>query len=303
VRCTPSVGGTGQSGGSKLKKPVSRQCGVPFGSNSPGALHHVNARDDHREAIYRDTEDRLAWLNTIALVCKRFNLVVHAFCQMTNHDHLPVETVDGNLSQGMRQLNGLYTQAFNRRHHLVGHLFQGRYKAILVQKECYLLELTRYVVLNPLRARMLTSLDDWPWSSHHYALGRKPSPPWLETDWLLGQFGKSSNEAIPAYEQFVAAGLDLDSPLKATAHQLLLGDDEFVGHHQQLLNAAVLRDVPKTQRRAAVLSLIEYEAWAASVDEAMFNAYYSTAFTMEQIADHFGVSARTVSRAIKKHET
>lgn len=275
----------------------------PLRLEFPGALYHVTARGDHREAIYRDAEDRLAWLNTIALVCKRFNLVVHAFCQMTNHYHLLIETVDGNLSQAMRQLNGLYTQAFNRRHRLVGHLFQGRYKAILVQKERYLLELTRYVVLNPLRARMLTSLDDWPWSSHHCTLGRKPAPPWLETDWLLRQFGNTHDEAITAYEQFVAAGLDLDSPLKATSHQLILGDDEFVDHHQQFLNAAVLRDVPKAQRRAAVLSLIEYEALAASADEAMFNAYYSTAFTMEQIADHFGVSARTVSRAIKKQET
>ncbi len=274
----------------------------PLRLEFPGALYHVTSRGDHREAIYRDDKDRQAWLDTIALVCKRFNFVVHGFCQMTNHYHLLVETIEGNLSQGMRQLNGLYTQSFNRRHRLVGHLFQGRYKAILVQKERYLLELTRYVVLNPLRARMITSLDDWPWSSHHCVLGRKPAPPWLETDWLLGQFGTSSDEAIPAYFNFVTEGFGLDSPLKGTAHQLVLGDEAFVGYHQRFLEAAVLRDVPKAQRRALVLSLDEYEALAASAGEAMAKAYSSTGYTMVQIADHFGVSARTVSRAIRKHE-
>lgn len=201
----------------------------PLRLEFPGALYHVTSRGDHREAIYRDAVDRQAWLDTIALVCKRFNFVVHAYCQMTNHYHLLVETVDGNLSQGMRQLNGLYTQAYNRRHRLVGHLFQGRYKAILVQKESYLLELTRYVVLNPLRARMVTSLDDWPWSSHHCVLGNQPAPPWLDTEWLLCQFGKTNDEAIPAYCNFVLAGLGMDSPLKTTTHQMLLGDEAFVG--------------------------------------------------------------------------
>ena len=117
-----------------------------------GAVYHVTSRGDRREDIYLDDEDRNDWLVVLAMVCDRFNWVVHAYCQMTNHYHLFVETVEDNLSQGMRQLNGVYTQRFNRRHRQVGHLFQGRYKAILVQKEAHLLELSRYVVLNPVRA-------------------------------------------------------------------------------------------------------------------------------------------------------
>lgn len=224
-----------------------------------GALYHVTSRGDRREAIYRDDDDRRAWLDTVQLVCKRFNFVVHAFCLMTNHYHLLVETVEGNLSQGMRQLNGLYTQHFNRRHHLVGHLFQGRYKAILVQKEGYLLELTRYVVLNPIRARMVTSLDDWPWSSHHFLLGQEAAPEWLDADWLLSQFGSIRSESIRAYHQFVLAGLGLDSPLKATSHQLILGDDVFVGRHCKIASTDPLRDVSRAQRRALALSLKEYQ--------------------------------------------
>ncbi|HRF06945.1 transposase, partial [Accumulibacter sp.] len=160
-----------------------------------GALYHVTSRGDRREDIFLDDDDRVDWLEVLGTVCARFNWVVHAFCQMTNHYHLLVETVDGKLSAGMRQLNGLYTQRFNRRHGLVGHLFQGRYKAILVQKEAYLLELTRYVVLNPLRARMVESLEDWPWSSFPFLIGRAAPPPWLDADWLLGQFGSQRGSA------------------------------------------------------------------------------------------------------------
>ena len=115
----------------------------PLRLEFPGALYHVTSRGDRREDIFLNDDDRIDWLDVLATVCARFNWQVHAFCQMNNHYHLLVETVDGKLSEGMRQLNGLYTQRFNRRHAQVGHLFQGRYKAILVQKEAYLLELTR----------------------------------------------------------------------------------------------------------------------------------------------------------------
>ena len=133
-----------------------------------GALYHITSRGDRREDIYRDNEDRQQWLEILGQVCERFNWVVHGYCQMTNHFHLLAETVDGNLSRGMRQLNGIYTQKFNRRYHESGHLFQGRYKAILVQKEAYLLELTRYVVLNPVRAKMALRPENWVWSSYRY---------------------------------------------------------------------------------------------------------------------------------------
>ena len=120
-----------------------------------GGLYHVTSRGDRREDIYLGDADRLAWLDTFSQVCARFNWTCHAWCQMSNHYHIVVETAEGNLARGMRQLNGVYTQMINRRHHRVGHVFQGRYKAILVEKDSYLLELARYVVLNPLRARMV----------------------------------------------------------------------------------------------------------------------------------------------------
>ena len=267
-----------------------------------GALYHVTSRGDHREAIYRDDHDRLAWLDTLARVCKRFNFVIHSFCQMTNHYHVLIETVEGNLSQGMRVLNGLYTQRFNRRHRLAGHLFQGRYKAVLVQKESHLLELTRYVVLNPLRAGIVRSLEQWPWSSHRYVMGEFDAPEWLETDWLLSQFGSTRASAVSAYHQFVLEGLGLESPLKHVSHQLLLGDEAFVLRHRSVAADDPLRNVSKAHRRAAALTLEEYQLQYQDRELASAMAYFSTAFTMAEIGEYFGVSERTVHRAVRKYE-
>jgi len=150
-----------------------------------GALYHVTSRGDRREAIFEDDEDRDMFLSTLAEVVERFNWVCHAYCLMTNHYHLVIETPDANLSRGMRQLNGVFTQASNRRHSRTGHLLQGRFKGILVDKGDYLLELTRYVVLNPVRARMVKQPGDWPWSSFRAMVGEVPAPKWLATDGLL----------------------------------------------------------------------------------------------------------------------
>lgn len=128
-----------------------------------GALYHVTSRGDGQKDIYLNDLDRREYLSVLSEVCKRFNWTVHAYCLMSNHYHLLLETPDGNLSQGMRQLNGVYTQRFNRNHKRVGHVFQGRYKAIIVQKDTCLLELARYIVLNPVRAGMVHAAKDWPW--------------------------------------------------------------------------------------------------------------------------------------------
>ncbi len=267
-----------------------------------GALYHVTSRGDHREDIFLCDDDRLDWLEVLGTVCDRFNWVIHAFCQMTNHYHVLLETVDGNLSKGMRQLNGLYTQRFNRRHHLVGHLFQGRYKAILVQKEAYLLELTRYVVLNPLRASMVNVLEDWLWSSYPAVMGLQASPRWLDTDWLLGQFGTERCKAQLGYREFVMSGRGMASPLQSVRHQLLLGDDAFVKNHSQSREGASLREVSKAHRKSVALSLDEYLTHHPDRDTAMAQAYRSGAYTMAEIGEHFGVHYMTVSRAVRKYK-
>ena len=136
-----------------------------------------------------------------------FNWLLHAYCLMSNHDHLLVETPDGNLSAGMRQLNGLYTQRSNRKHGRVGHVFQGRYQAILVDQERDLLEVARSVVLNPVRADMVRLAQDWPWSSDDAMTGQVDVPRWLTTDALLSAFGADRGAAMQADAQFVADGV------------------------------------------------------------------------------------------------
>lgn len=142
----------------------------------------------------------------------RFNWALHAYCLMTNHYHLLVETPDGNLAKGMRELNGLYTQGFNRVYGRTGHVFQGRYNAILVQKEAYLLEVARYIVLNPVRARMVRSAGDYPWSSYRAMTGEEAAPEWLETRTILAAFGPTEAEASEGYRSFVAAGKGQPTP-------------------------------------------------------------------------------------------
>ncbi|MDQ6994227.1 MAG: transposase, partial [Mariprofundaceae bacterium] len=165
-----------------------------------GALYHVTSRGDRQEDIYIDDVDRSSFLTLLAQVSKDYNWLIHAYCLMDNHYHLLVVTPDGNLSKGMRQLNGVYTQLTNRYHGKVGHVFQGRYKAILVQKENYLLELARYIVLNPVRARMVREAKGWPWSSYRQTAGILGNDALLTTEWLLSAFSKKTwNSAKEIY--------------------------------------------------------------------------------------------------------
>jgi len=160
-----------------------------------GALYHVTSRGNKKEAIYLNDMDRLIFLKVLSDVCQRYNWVCHAYCLMTNHYHLLIETPDANLSVGMRHLNGVYTQKFNFHHGRVGHVYQGRYKGILVEKEAHLLELARYVVLNPVRARMVSEAEDWRWSSYRATSGMVKSPGFLSVDWLLSVFGDKQSKA------------------------------------------------------------------------------------------------------------
>lgn len=176
------------------------------------ALYHVTTRGDRQEDIFTLDVDRIDFLEILSRVVERFNWLVHAYCLMDNHYHLLIETPDGNLSKGMRQLNGVYTQTSNRNNNRVGHVFQGRFKAILVQKESYLLELARYIVLNPVRARMVKIAKARPWSSYLDSAGCREPPPWLSTEWVLAGFGKRLLSAQQKYRDFIAQGKNQPSP-------------------------------------------------------------------------------------------
>src|SRR5688572_7681165 len=192
-----------------------------------GAVYHVTSRGNARQDIVSDDHDRSTFLMVLAHVIDRFDWRCHAYCLMDNHYHLLVETPQPNLSRGMRQLNGRYTQAFNRRHRRGGHLFQGRFTAILVEKEAHLLELCRYVVLNPVRAKRVTHPRLWGWSSYRGTAGEVTGPVWLSNEWLLAQFGARQREAQQRYRQFVSEGRGEPRPWDQLRGQIYLGSEGF----------------------------------------------------------------------------
>jgi putative transposase len=152
---------------------------------------------------------------------------------MTNHYHWVIETPEGNLGRGMRPLNGVYTQRLNRRHGRTGHVFQGQYKAILVERDSYFKKLCRYVVLNPVRATMVNRLGEWPWSSYRAITRLECGPRWLSVDRLLGQFSRDPGRACAAYRCFVAEGMQHPSIWKALRDQIYLGSEAFIEYDEE----------------------------------------------------------------------
>jgi len=266
-----------------------------------GALYHVTARGNRQEAIYHNDQDRNGFLSILAEVLERHNWLIHAYCLMDNHYHLLIETPDGNLSQGMRQLNGVYTQRSNHNHNRVGHVFQGRYKAILVQKETYLLELARYIVLNPVRARMVGEANNWPWNSYLDTAGFRPAPEWLSTDWILAAFGKRKSSAQLKYQDFVVAGKGQPTPWEHLRNQVFLGSEEFVSGLQKKIEADKdLSEIPRSQRRAKPKSIRHYERVAKSRNDAIMQAYASGGYSMKEIGEYFGLHYSWVSRIVNQ---
>lgn len=215
---------------------------------------------------------------------------------MTNHYHLVVETVEGNLTKGMRHLNGVYTQASNWRHKRVGHLFPGRYKGI-VDRDAYLQELSRYVVLNPVRAGLLASPGDWPWSSYGATVGDVPVPKWLAVDALLCKFGTKRKQACLRYQRFVREGIDQRGCWEVLRQQIYLGDEKFVERMQS--KAQVRGDeltVPWVQRRPTAPSLEVIAAHHEERNAATVAAYATGAYSYREIASYFGVQLATVGR-------
>ena len=271
----------------------------PLRIEFPHAVYHVTSRGNARQRIVTTDADRQAWLSVLGQVIGRFGWLCHAYCLMDNHYHLLIETPQPNLSRGMRQLNGVYTQVFNRRHRRVGHLFQGRFTAILVEKEPHLLELCRYVVLNPVRAKAVTKAGDWFWSSYRATAGELPAPAWLTVDWVLGQFGQRQKSAQAKYRDFVREGIGGPRPWEEVRGQIYLGSEEFVEQHQP---DRMLAEIPRTQSQAKRPSLKDILARPGAYDQHLVTAYRRYGYRLKEIAAHLGVHYATVSRRLTRAE-
>ena len=267
----------------------------------PGALYHITSRGDGQEHIYISEEDRSLFLNTLSEVCLRCTWVCYAYCLMDNHYHLLIETPAGNLSKGMQLLNGIYTQRFNRIHNRVGHVFQGRFKAILVDKDSYLLELSRYIVLNPVRAKMVTSPHEWKWSSYLATILKESKPTWLYVDKILYLFSEDVSAAIQKYREFVTDGIMSKSPWSNLKKQIYLGNDEFINEMLKKIDPQMnLIDIPRTQYEIESYTLKEIEEKASTRNEGIQVAYKSGQFSLKEIGDYFCLHYSSVSKIVKK---
>ena len=275
----------------------------------PGALYHVTTRGNARQAIYTDDQDRSTFLAVLAEVVTRSQWLCHAYCLMNNHYHLLIETPQGNLSVGMRQLNGVYTQRFNRRHTRVGHVFQGRFKAILVERENYLLELCRYVVLNPVRAGLAKRPQTYRWSSYRATAGLEKAPEWLTREWVLAQFSPQRRRAERQYQEFVQEGRGVAAPWAQVEGQVMLGQSHFVETLKPLLADKVkVREIPRAQRLVARPALGEIVRAKRVVvkderDQAVWEAHVRYGYSLTAIGQHLGLHYTTISKIIERQQS
>ena len=288
-----------------------------------GALYHVTARGNERKPIYRDDRDRARFLERLAAVVHTHRLRVHAFALMRNHFHLLVETPEANVSRAMGQLTGSYTQDFNRRHHRSGHLFQGRYKAILVEKDSYLLELSRYIHLNPVRVGEVSRAWEFAWSSAAAYVGKATVPEFLTVGDVLAHFGRRRAVARRRYADFVADGAASkgEKPWRLVEGQVLLGERAWVERMKRRLagTAVATKIVARTalQPRPAVSVVIAQVCRAAQVERAtllrprggrggwaravaMALAWEVCGLGQREIGRAFGVGPHAVSKAIAR---
>jgi putative transposase len=278
----------------------------------PGACYHVTSRGNERKDIYKSQRDREKFLFYLESATERYGPCIYGYCLMTNHYHLLLETPEGNLSQIMRHINGAYTTYYNVKRKRSGHLFQGRYNAVLLEVDAHAKELSRYIHLNPVRAGLVEKPEDYLWSSYRAFLDKADSPQWLDRDFVLGYFGNNERSACQAYRTFVveSLGKNYESPLKNAVGNIL-GDSEFIEKitAKHLPEKEVDRNVPairtlKTRPRAEEIickvetALPDNEKRARQVSIYLCHRY--SGLTLRKLGEHFKVGESAISEASRR---
>ena len=213
--------------------------GRPLRIEYPGAVYHVTSRGNERRNIFLGDADRRKFLRILEDYHERYGILIHCYVLMDNHYHLVAETPQANLTKLMHGINSGYTGYFNRKHARVGHLFQGRYRGILVDKDAYLLELSRYIHLNPVRAKLVDKPEQYAWSSYSSYIAKGKEIPWLESNWILSQFGLDRNTSRKRYREFVSKAVEesTESPFGELYGQVILGTAKFIEKTKDLLKS------------------------------------------------------------------
>lgn len=282
----------------------------PLRIELPGAVYHVTSRGDRREPIFVDDADRLDLLDVLGSGLDRIDASALAWCLMGNHYHFVIQTRLANLSLLMRHVNGVFTQRFNQRHHKVGHLFQGRFMAVLVDRDSYLPAVCRYVELNPVRAGLVAKAADWPCSSYAALTDQVLCPPWLDPSavwgYLLGADASPevlAQKAGRAYADLVAAGKVVSLWPEHLRQQMYLGDEAFVQRMLALASDRTVsnKEIPKAQR-ASPKTLQDWLVELPSRDEAIVAAHSHSQLSLSEIARALGLSVSRVSRIVARSQ-
>ena len=250
-----------------------------------GAFYHVINRGNAREKIFKSKRDRVKFLEYIEKAVERFSIKIHTYCLMSNHFHLLVETPEPNLSKAIQWLNVSYAAYFNRKRQRSGHLFQGRFKSVLVEQDEYLKHLSRYIHLNPVRAKVVEGPAEYPWSSYREFIGKDKASPWLERGLVLSQFGRKKKQAIQNYKVFVES-VDLntlENPEKDLTGGFILGSNDFVQWVKEtfLSSRTDDKEIPQLRKLKPVIEVKT---------------------VVDAVADEFGISREMIlSKGLKRN--
>jgi REP element-mobilizing transposase RayT len=264
----------------------------PLRIQAAGLTYHITARGVRRTDIYLDDADRRRFLRLLAAVVQRYAVRCHAYCEMTNHYHLAVTTTEANLSRAVQQLNGDYARWWNWRHHRVGHVFQARFHAQVVQDDVHLANVCRYIVLNPVRAGMVRAPEQWRWSSYRATAGLASAPPFLDCDRLLEILAPDDPAGLIRLRRWMReADADLQLPRDA-----VLGDDAFVARLQPF-RARAGREVPRPEGRRALDAIFRDVVTRRARNRAVVTAFLQR-YPLSEIARYLEVHPSTVSKIV-----
>ncbi len=271
----------------------------PLRPEYAGAVYYISSVGNRGQSVFQNSADGNAWVEVLEGVCGRFDCRCFGYCLMSDGYHLVIKTPKPNLSKAIRQLNGVYTQRSNRLHDTDGHVFRGRYKSIVVQREKYLLPLMAHIFLLPLRAGFVKHPNQFKWSSCRYLYGKDDVPGYVDLGWFSEGFSSDTDN----FDEFLDENHSRDV-VSETRKQIYLGDDKFIELVQEKTSkASKSKDIPKYQVTKPVLSLINGFARSGnSREEAIAKTYLTGDYTLREVADAVSVHYSVVSKIVNEYE-
>ncbi len=285
----------------------------PLRIEFPGAFYHVTSRGNERKDIFKSLQDREKFLFYLESATKRYGAAIHVYCLMDNHYHIFIETPLGNLSKIIQHINGAYTNYYNKKHERSGHLFQGRYKAILVEADEHAKELSKYIHLNPVHAGIVNTPEEYKWSSFRYYISKGKAHKWLKRDLILNTFNGKQETAMRMYEEFVhwLLGQEYKSPLDDLSYSFILGSqefaleikDRFLGERKRDRELPVLKEIIDMPDLGMIEKAVDGEIQtdkklARQVKLYIYHCYSGR--RLREIGERLGVTDSGVSQASKR---